>query len=392
MLRGVIFDMDGVLVNSEPMHDKAYQKMLEKEFQITLPRKYFEPFIGTTNATVYEALRRDYQISSTNTEMDELVRRYNRIIIEEQGFEGIEGIPELLKSLKENGMLLSVASSSPMESIVEVTKELKIDHFFDYLVSGEQVPNPKPAPDVFLKAASDMGLRPDECLIIEDSTNGVNAAKAAKIPCIGFLNPDSGNQNLINAAMLVEGFEEVDYSFVSNVYKRSRGEPLAIAETDRLLIREMTVEDIDELSLFYEDKKIVKYIGMQKGREEEIEMTKAYITNMYGFYGYGMWVVIEKNSNRIVGKAGLNNREVNGDYVMELGYMIGVPYQRQGYAYEACREILSYAGKQLDCSVIHCFIEPDNTASLSLAAKLGFIKKGKATISPKIYLWYYQEL
>lgn len=386
MLKGVIFDMDGVLVNSEPMHYEAFKRMLEEVNLSDLSYEYFMPFIGSTNATIYEALRQDYGISWSDACMDEKLHHYNRVIIEEQGYQRIAGVEELVKDLKQYGFKLAVASSSPVESIEDVTTSLGIKPYFEYLVSGETVANPKPAPDVFLKAAQKMGLEPSECLVIEDSCNGVKAAKAAGIPCIGFLNSDSGKQDLREAAMLVEGFEEVDTSFIVEVYRRAVGEPKKIAETSRLFIREITLDDLDALYALYEHPDITKYIeNLYEDRKQEEAFLKAYIKNMYGFYGYGMWVVIEKETNRMIGRVGLNNREMDGEMELELGYMIGVPYQKKGYAYEACKAVLSYMINHMKRTVVYCISASDNKASTSLAKKLGFQEKSPVTIGDKAY-------
>ena len=88
-----------------------------------------------------------------------------------------------------------------------------------------QVANPKPAPDIFLAACDFLSVSPEECIVIEDSTNGVNAAYQAGITSIGFVNPNSGNQDLSKAAILVEGFDEVDYEFIKEVYQDTHKKP-----------------------------------------------------------------------------------------------------------------------------------------------------------------------
>ena len=92
--------------------------------------------------------------------------------------------------------------------------------------------HPKPAPDVFLKAMEELGVQPEECVIVEDSCNGVRAAKAAGAACLGFYNPDSGNQDLSLADLVTEGFEEVDYTFVKRLHHRVHNLPVTIAQTE----------------------------------------------------------------------------------------------------------------------------------------------------------------
>lgn len=88
-------------------------------------------------------------------------------------------------------MKLAVASSSYYDLIVKTTKAIGLYDYFDKIVSGADVAHPKPAPDVFLKAMEELGVQPEECVIVEDSCNGVRAAKAAGAACLGFYNPDS---------------------------------------------------------------------------------------------------------------------------------------------------------------------------------------------------------
>lgn len=295
------------------------------------------------------------------------------MLVETEGYEKIPGIPELVKDLYENGMKLAVASSSPLEDIKRNTKLLGIDKYFDKFITGEDVTHPKPAPDVFLKALQELGLSSNECIIIEDSENGVKAAKEAEVTCIGYANPDSGNQNLSEAFYIVEGFMEVGYDFVNKVYQRSKGQPWKIAETERLIIREMTLDDIDDLYKIYEEPSVTEYMeNLYEDKEKELEFQKSYIQNMYGFYEYGLWAVIEKESGKLIGRAGLSNRNSNGDLEIELGYVIGTEYQRKGYATEACKAILKYAHKELECERVNCFIRKGNIPSICFAEKLEF--------------------
>ncbi len=219
MLKGVIFDMDGVIINSEPQYYEAYV-MLCDQYGVEFPYENYKGFVGSTHAKVCEYMRVNLGIPLTEKEMQDILRKNRQYLIDIKGYEEIAGIKELIKSLYDHNIKLAIASSSPEKEIKAVVKSLGIEGYFTKLVSGENVENPKPAPDVFLKAAEELQLSKEECIIIEDSENGVKAANAAGIPVIGFLNLDSGNQDLSEAAIVVEGFEEVDYTFVNRVYQR----------------------------------------------------------------------------------------------------------------------------------------------------------------------------
>lgn len=219
MLKGVIFDMDGVIINSEPQHYEAYV-MLCDNYGVEFPYENYKGFIGSTHAKVCEYMKDNLGIPLTEEEMQDILRKNRQYLIDTKGYEEIAGIKELIKSLYDHNVKLAIASSSPEKEIEAVVESLGIEGYFTKLVSGENVQNPKPAPDVFLKAVEELELSVEECIIIEDSENGVKAAHAAQIPVIGFFNPDSGDQDLSKAAIVAEGFEEVDYTFVNRIYQR----------------------------------------------------------------------------------------------------------------------------------------------------------------------------
>ncbi len=221
MLKGIIFDMDGVLVNSEPMHYKACCMVLE-EYGIIYPYEKYKKFIGSTDKKIIEDIRSFHPFPCSDEDYISKLKEKKDTLITCDGFEGIAGTPELIKALHAAGFLLAVASSSPYEYIIRVTKALGIYHYFHQIVSGVNVPHPKPAPDVFFKTAKELRLAPSECLVIEDSKNGVKAANAAGMPCIGYYNPDSGDQDLSDAVLIIDSFESLAPSFIKKVYDSAK--------------------------------------------------------------------------------------------------------------------------------------------------------------------------
>src|SRR5690606_5174684 len=98
-----------------------------------------------------------------------------------------------------------------------ILQKLDIEKYFDFVVSGEQVVKGKPEPDIFLKVANHYSIHPKDCMVIEDSTNGVLAAKAANMFCVGYYNPSSGNQDLTKADLIIDSFNDPRlYSIISN--------------------------------------------------------------------------------------------------------------------------------------------------------------------------------
>lgn len=220
-----------------------------------------------------------------------------------------------------------------------------------------------------------------DCLMIADCEATVQQANARNMAVIGYqpaipgIPEDRQEREKIcsHLDMIVEGFEEVDYFFLNRVYQRFHHLPWTIMETERCILREMTLDDLDTLYELYRPEKITHYIGgLHENREEEEAFTKAYIENMYRFYGYGLWVVIEKATGRLIGRAGLDHLDMEDEICLTLGYVIAQEKQNQGYATEVCRGILNYAEKELDFPSVCCLIQEENSVSIHLAEKLGF--------------------
>jgi RimJ/RimL family protein N-acetyltransferase len=283
-----------------------------------------------------------------------------------------------MKNLYENGLSLMIASSSPASSIEEVMDTLKIKQYFKGYISGMQVSNPKPAPDIFLAAAEKLGLKPEECIVIEDSANGVNAADSAGMISIGFVNPNSGPQDLRKAAVLVEGFEEVDYQFVQQTYRYAGLEPEFILSTERLTVRELAVSDIEELHRIYRSPEVNAFLEVSMSDPKtEMEKHKAYIKNVYHFYGYGLWGVFLKENQRLIGRCGIEYKILDGKEIYEIGYLFDRDYQGCGYAKECTEAVISYAFASLDIPRITAVIDKRNLRSIRLAIKTGMKLTGE---------------
>lgn len=224
MLKAIIFDMDGVLTDSEPVHFEANKRIM-KELGHELEYEYYKQFIGSTLTHMWQVIKADYGIEGEIETLNRMSEQGSREIIGKAGHIRIPGACELVEMFSKNKLHLAVASSSAPDVIDDVVSSLGIKQYFDVLVSGVSVPHPKPAPDIFLSVAEKLAINSSECMVIEDSANGVSAAKAAGMTCIGYLNPNSGVQDLSDADYLVESFEGLDMSFFNMVYCHANGEP-----------------------------------------------------------------------------------------------------------------------------------------------------------------------
>lgn len=204
-----------------------------------------------------------------------------------------------------------------------------------------------------------------------------------------------GSMENVSADLIVQGFEEIGVQFLDRIHKRRNGLPWNILYTSRTCVREITLSDLDELYELYEGEGITDYTEPLFAREKEEEYTKSYISYMYRYYGYGMWVVCDRVSGKLLGRAGIEHHDEEngeGEVLMELGYMIRKEYQNKGYATEVCKAILEYACEELQMNQLHCFIHPKNYASIRVAEKLGFLKCDSADGRREVMLHYRIEL
>lgn len=151
---------------------------------------------------------------------------------------------------------------------------------------------------------------------------------------------------------------------------------MVIRETKRLILREFVPEDIDALYKLYEDAEHCRYIdGLSASKGEEKEKLESYIQYVYGFYGFGLWAVIEKESGMLIGRCGLQVEDIGGEGMLEIGYMIGRPWLRKGYGLESVRAVLCYAYEETEETKVAARIDENNAASQALAVRAGFKKQ-----------------
>lgn len=169
-------------------------------------------------------------------------------------------------------------------------------------------------------------------------------------------------------------FLELDPFFAKRDISRKSGQPVEIARTKRLLIRETVLRDVPELYQIWQHPLVKAYVQpMQPTLEEEIDFMEAYIRYAYSFYDFGLWSVLELESEDVIGRIGLSVSEHLEDAV-ELGYMIAPKCQRKGYAIESGEAVLKYASQVLDLPEIHLLSDAENVASLKTARALGFVE------------------
>jgi beta-phosphoglucomutase family hydrolase len=217
MLEAVIFDMDGVIINSEPLHYEANQQLFDK-LGFSVPMDEYSNYIGISTEKMWEDLRDKYDLNENlDTLTDKHREHTHEFIRKNMNGNEIPGIRKILEELKDKNIKTAVASSSSKDLIETVLKGFDLCQYFDILVSGEEVEKGKPNPDIFIYVAKKLKVNIKNCLVIEDSTNGIKAAKKAGAKCIGFNNPDSHGQDLTKADIVINKFEVLNYDLLKSL-------------------------------------------------------------------------------------------------------------------------------------------------------------------------------
>lgn len=217
MITTVIFDMDGVIVDTEPVHYFAYQQHF-KLLNIEIPRELYATFTGNSTKNIYQKLKDQFGLQEEVEKLVDIKRAiFNDAFDSKEDLFLLDGVLDLIVDLHQNGMQLILASSSAYVTIEKIFNRFKLHQYFSHIVSGEDFPQSKPHPAIFEKAAELSGHPKEKCIVIEDSTNGIKSAKSAGIFCIGYDSEHSKLQDLSLADMKINHFNELSFELISKL-------------------------------------------------------------------------------------------------------------------------------------------------------------------------------
>lgn len=244
------------------------------------------------------------------------------------------------------------------------------------------------AADMDCNAANTKAELMPELLLLSSEQATIDFAKAHFIPHLA-VEFDIH----LSAEYVSIGLEGLSAEYFEKIYCRQTGCPVTILRKDGYLLREICLGDLDELYALYEEPSVKRFVEPLFERAEEEAYLDAYIRNIYPFYDFGMWVVEEEATGRLVGRIGCDPRVFDrGDMEPELGYLLSETVQGQGLATMLCKEVLAYMWGNTACERIHCLIRPENEAAIRVAKKLGFRKIGqRLSAKNELLEWYILE-
>lgn len=219
MIKAVIFDLDGVIVDSEHIHVEAEKQTMLK-YDVRISSEELRKYTGSTAKFMFAELIEKYKLDTT---VEEIFNEKEEVLFKllEADTHPTKGVIELIRKLEQRNLKLGIASSAHKRLVEYVLRKLGIKHVFESIMSSEDIVHCKPNPEIFLMSADKLGVSPNECVVIEDAELGVKAAKNAQMKCVGYRNPNSGNQDLSKADIIVDDFSKLDLQRLLSLQSRT---------------------------------------------------------------------------------------------------------------------------------------------------------------------------
>lgn len=209
MIKAIIFDMDGVIVDSIPMHMKIWKIIFEKR-GIKFSNKVFEKYNGTSTIEIGKSIIKEYNLDDTPENI------FNEKHFYEEKFKNkeIKMFKEsifILKILRKKGYKIALATGSKKYMVDFLLKKFKFEKYFDAIAFNDEVKHSKPAPDIFILAAKKINIKNKNCVVVEDALNGIIAAKKANMKTIAITTTFKKDIFIDNADYIIKSLTELDY-------------------------------------------------------------------------------------------------------------------------------------------------------------------------------------
>ena len=371
-IQAVIFDMDGLMLDTEPLYRIAWKRAsAECGFQLT--DEIYKNLVGRGRKDAMKTLAQTFGPEFPPDKFSVLAAQY-----EAQEFAGPPmpkkpGLDQLLAFLEQRNLPLAVATSTERRLTLPRLARTGLLSRFEVVATGDEVSRGKPFPDLFLLAASRLGVEPSSCLVLEDSEAGVLAARAAGMQV--FQVPD-----LVEPSAEARRAANGVFDSLCDVTQRLSTSPIEPAtrdrfsrmiETGRLIALPLSRLDREEVRAMDCDPRIMATLGGVRSEEDSERWLRENLEH-WERHGFGIWVFRDATSGEIAGRAGLRRVEVEGATEVELGYVLASKFWGQGLATEMGSALLARGYPSVAMDRVIALIAASNVRSLQVAAKLGF--------------------
>ena len=218
-MKGVIFDWDGVVIDSSAEHERSWE-ILSEEISRPLPEGHFKRGFGKKNEVIIPEILGWAKDPAEISKLAERKETIYRSLVRQRGVQILPGARELLVALRSEKIPRAIGSSTPRQNLEAIFSPTGLGEFFDAVACGDDVANGKPAPDVFLLAAQMLALAPADCLVIEDAHAGIEAAHRAGIPVLAVATTNSLSE-LGAATGALESLAGVTPSMLREIHSRA---------------------------------------------------------------------------------------------------------------------------------------------------------------------------
>ena len=208
-LKCVIFDMDGVIIDSEEIHKKAYYETFNS-LGVNVSEELYKTMTGSSTINAFQKLVNHFNLDDIPEELVlQKRKRYVNFFENDPTLSLVNGVKELIQFLHKQNLTLVLASSSAMVNINRVFSRFDLNKYFTAKISGADLTASKPHPEIFEKATILGGVSKEHCIVVEDSDNGIEAANKAGIYVVGYKNPLVSDQTLKNADLIIKDYNKL---------------------------------------------------------------------------------------------------------------------------------------------------------------------------------------
>jgi [ribosomal protein S5]-alanine N-acetyltransferase len=372
LIRAVIFDMDGLMLDTEPLYRFAW-KQASAECGYDLTDEIYKQLVGRSRKDGFQALVNRFGPEFPLQKFQDCVRKCEANAFSSTPIAKKPGLDSLLTFLESRKIPKAVATSTERHRALPTLNSAGLLHRFETVVTGDEVARGKPFPDIFLLAAQRLGVDPAACLVLEDAESGVVAANAAGMQV--YMVPDlviPSNATRQLAQGIFSSLADVARSLeIASLSRKSAGIDLQSFRTERLVAFPLNRHDGRELRDMHQNQVVMATLGGIKSEAEADQWLSDNLDN-WNRHGFGIWIFRDACDEQFVGRSGIREVEVGGGREVELGYALLDKYWGMGFATEMAREILKLGFDRFQLKSIVALIDADNIRSRRVAEKLGF--------------------